>query len=276
MQAAVENARSEARTARWRAGDSFAGGLRIDSLLAMGATNAVYAVTDPSGTRGALKVPVGPPSDPMRTAYAREARISTLAATAGSPRVRASGVADDGTPWLLVELMTGLTLEQRQYRRGGKFDPLTALFIAERVAASLDRLHELGIVHQDVRPANVFITAHGDIRLFDFGLATSFSDRFAAYESSKRSPCAISDPGTDIFCLGATLACMLTGSAQAAGRFSRRTTTADALDRDIEGLPSPVLALLETALSPQPRKRFVSASAFRDAIADVLAELTPL
>jgi hypothetical protein len=69
---------------------------------------------------------------------------------------------------------------------------------------------------------------------------------------------------------------MLTGSVEAAARFSTRTTSADAIDHEIENLPSRALALLETALCPDSTKRFTSAAAFRAAIAEVSRELTPL
>ncbi len=85
-------------------------------------------------------------------------------------------VVDDGLPCLVMELVTGQSLKELVAERG-PLDPVAAARIGRQVAAALGVAHRAGIIHRDVKPANVLIVAEdGTAKLTDFGIARDEGD----------------------------------------------------------------------------------------------------
>src|SRR6266567_8460120 len=86
-------------------------------------------------------------------------------AAAGLSHPNVAGVFDYGedgdTPFMVMELLDGETLAGR-LRREGKLPPAEAAHIAEQIALALQAAHDAGVVHRDVKPANVMLTARGE------------------------------------------------------------------------------------------------------------------
>src|SRR6202140_3513762 len=78
-----------------------------------------------------------------------------------------------GTSYLVMELVSGETLQER-VKRDGAVPVEEALTIAKQIAEALEAAHEKGIIHRDLKPANVKLTPEGKVKVLDFGLAKDF------------------------------------------------------------------------------------------------------
>ena len=151
--------------------------------------------------------------------FEREARH---AASVSSPRlvtVFDSGI-DEGTPFLVMELLTGRTLRQVL----AEASPLPigqAVAIAAAVCEGLDAAHAAGLVHRDITPANIMLVGE-NVKILDFGIArgngtaagtmTGTILGTAAYLSPEQSAGYPAGPQSDLYSLGCVLFEMLTGT----------------------------------------------------------------
>jgi TolB-like protein len=127
--------------------------------------------------------------------------------------------SDDGQMFISMEYLPGETLKKKIERGPLKIDD--AIQIAAQVACGLGKAHEHGIVHRDVKPANVMITADGVAKIVDFGLAKMSRRTMltkagstlgtASYMSPEQAQGEDADSRTDIWSLGVMLYEMLTG-----------------------------------------------------------------
>ena len=142
-------------------------------LLAYGGMADVYRATDASlGRSVAVKVLSEryASDDELHARFLREAR--TAASLSGEPNViviHDVGETRRKLPFIVMELVPGGTVADRL--RHGRVPVEQALDWLEQAAAALDRAHERGIVHRDVKPANLLVADDGTIRVSDFGIA---------------------------------------------------------------------------------------------------------
>ena len=126
----------------------------------------------------------------------------------------------DGRHFLVMEYVEGETLSER-LAAGGKLEPGEAERIVAAIAAGLDHAHGRGVVHRDIKSANVMLTADGGVKILDFGLAqrpdaTTLTQQGAvlgtlAYMSPEQVRGAPVDARTDLWSLGVVLYECLTG-----------------------------------------------------------------
>jgi len=250
-------------------------------LLGGGATGRVYEAVDTLlGMPVALKLLQlgGAPGDPERQAYVRFAREAEAAGRLRHPNIVTLYDAQSASGLFVFELMPGGTLADR-LATGGPLTPAAARRLALDLLAALGAAHERGIVHRDVKPANVFFDVAGNAKLGDFGGAhladfgQTQSGGFLgtlAYMSPEQISNAPIGAAADLYALGATLFEALTGRPP----FLGPDLVGQHLGEDAPAASASRPALtalhdraLRRALAKAPADRFGSAAEMADAVA---------
>ncbi len=151
------------------------GMVRLERPLAAGAMGQVWVATHLRlQTEVAVKVMRGHGTAEERARFEREARAVAGMGSPFTAQVLDFGVTDAGAPFAVMELLRGQDLKSRLAGAGGPLSLAETAQVVKQTCRALSRAHEMGIVHRDVKPANVFIvdaqgTSH--IKLLDFGVA---------------------------------------------------------------------------------------------------------
>lgn len=148
---------------------------RVLHALGQGAMGSVWAVRNEwTERRVAMKVVRGGEEDPdLKSRLLREARAAGRVSHRHVVQVFDVGELEDGSPFLVMELLSGETLADRLDR--GALSVTEALELAAGVASGLAAAHDEGIVHRDLKPANLFLHEESDghivIKVLDFGVS---------------------------------------------------------------------------------------------------------
>ncbi len=159
--------------ARGRVGQVLKEKWRLDVLLGVGGMAAVYAATHRNGSRVAVKVlhPQLNVGADVRTRFLREGYAANSVGHEGVVRVSDDDAAEDGSAFLVMELLDGETLEERRARAGGRLGEDDVLSLVDQLLDVLVAAHAKGVVHRDLKPENVFLTRDGRVKVLDFGIA---------------------------------------------------------------------------------------------------------
>ena len=258
------------------------GNYAVRALLGRGATGTVYLAKDLAlGRPVALKVLLGSlarnPDQVER--FLQEARAAAPLHHQNIVGVYEAGVRD-GVPFIAMEYVEGETLE-RFLRRNGSIPWEHAVHIAAQVADALHCAHEAGLVHRDVKPANILLDRQGRVRLTDFGIAGVQEEqalqrpghRFfgtPAYMSPEQ--CGMNGPigpQSDLFSLGVILYQMLSGAMPFMGHSTPALIKAIANETPLRlnylkpGIPDDVARLAAYLLAKRPAERPPSAADVR-------------
>ncbi|MEV0450129.1 serine/threonine-protein kinase [Streptomyces sp. NPDC050600] len=153
-----------------------AGRYRLLDVLGEGGMGTVWRARDEVlGREVAVKevrAPAGLPAEDRERLYARLEREAWAAARVShrSAVTVYDVVTEDGRPWIVMELVRGLTLAET-LEAEGPLPPRRAAHIGADVLAALRAAHEAGVLHRDVKPANVLLANDGRVVLTDFGIA---------------------------------------------------------------------------------------------------------
>ena len=254
-------------------GSSLAGRYRIDSLLARGGMARVYRARDERLDRDvAVKVLSTPyADDPAFTGrFLDEARAAASLSHPSLVHVYDSG-SDGDTHYIVMELLDRHRTLRDILSERSRMPPSDVLRIGRELLAGLRVVHERGLVHCDVKPANVML-GPGVAKLIDFGIATAPHDGLEG-ETSIGSLHSMSpeqlhgealSPASDLFSLGVVLYEALTGRPPYPGETPEEVSQAHAAGRVrppstlAEGIPGRLDAAILQALRREPAARFRS------------------
>lgn len=283
-----------AQRAQARIGSVIKDKWQLDSLLGVGGMACVYAATHRNKKRAAIKMLHRELSSDteIRERFLREGYLANSVGHRGAVAVDDDDVAEDGSAFIVMELLDGETLDQR-WRRSGNRLPLDEVLAAcDQVLETLAAAHDKGVVHRDLKPENLLLTRDGVMKLLDFGIgrvkelkgivATTLSGAamgtpaFMAPEQARGRWQEV-DERTDLWALGATVFTLLSGEhvhegdtvnevlAQACRRPAR------SLRQLRPDLPAAAVALVDKALAFSKSERFADARAMQAEVRAVYA-----
>ncbi len=161
-------------------GTFFADRFRIERVLGYGGMGSVYLATDLSRDEVvALKVlKKSALKDEAAERFRREVQVLGAVNHPGIIGIKGFGYADDGTPWLAMELLDGETLRDR-VKRQGPISERALVPILDAAGAALTEAHKRGVVHRDLKPDHLFLPSAGSapVKILDFGLSLSVGSK---------------------------------------------------------------------------------------------------
>jgi eukaryotic-like serine/threonine-protein kinase len=142
-------------------------------VLGIGGMAVVYAATHRNRAEFAIKVlhPELSLHDDVRNRFLREGYTANSVKHPGAVRVLDDHVAEDGAAFLVMELLQGTVVETLRESRGGRLSVGVVVAIVDQLLEVLSAAHSKGIIHRDIKPQNIFLTADGTVKVLDFGIA---------------------------------------------------------------------------------------------------------
>jgi eukaryotic-like serine/threonine-protein kinase len=273
---------------------------RVVGFLGRGAMAEVYEAQHVTlDRRVAIKV-MQPllSADPVAVErFKREARLIALISHPNVVGVEDFGVLEDGTWFMIMELLRGRSVEEAL--AAGPLDPRLALSLAIQACAGLQAAHDKQIVHRDVKPGNLFLQeAEGGepvVKLLDLGIAkvpgleaasnltaTGLVFGTPEYMSPEQAQGFAVDHRADIYSLGVVVYRMLTGAVPfRANSFiavlTKHVTDAPRWPAEIareRGLPPATELVLRKALAKNPAHRYESMRDLQAALVDLRTQVT--
>jgi serine/threonine protein kinase len=288
LRSGLEGGQLSVRGDRLETGSIIAG-YRIDGLISRGGMGLVYRVTNIALRRiYALKVlaPELAEDEQFRDRFKREMRIASSLHHPNIVGIHNAG-GQDGVLFFVMDYVTGTDLREVLLKTGA-LDPERAVDLLEQFASALDAAHRRGLVHRDVKPANILITVKDGEEhayLTDFGLAKRFDNASALtakgavvgtvdYMAPEQITGAHTDARTDIYALGCVFYQMLTGKVpferenSIATLFAHVNDPPPPLEHDVAETYPAFEDVLDKAMAKEPAERYLSAGDFaRDAAA---------
>ncbi|HEU5061616.1 MAG TPA: serine/threonine-protein kinase [Solirubrobacterales bacterium] len=260
-------------------GDEFAG-YRIERRLGRGGMGILYLALEPGlERRVALKLiaPEAASDDVFARRFAEESRIAASIEHPNVVPIYAAG-EEDGVPWIAMRYVAGSDLDRR-IAREGRLEPAEAVALIAQVGNGLDAIHAAGLVHRDVKPANVLLSGEPGAEhayITDFGVARNVATQSGLTQTGRFvgtldyvAPEQISgepiDARVDVYALGCLLFKLLTGEVpfpregEAARLYAHLNDPPPAPSLYATAVPMALDDVVARAMSKSPDDRYPSA-----------------
>lgn len=237
---------------------------RLDELCGRGGTAEVWRATDTSLDRVVALKLVTVAHDDSSARAADEAKTLARLSHPSLVQVYDAGTDASGRPWVVMEFVEGETLAAALKRGPLPLEDVRQIGLA--VAEALDHVHAQGLVHRDVKPANILLKTGGGAKLTDFGIArlvdaarvtsTGLLVGTASYLAPEQVAGEPVGPATDVYALGLLMLEAITGTREYAGPAVEAAMAR--LHRDPAlppALPAVWASLLAAMTSRQPSER---------------------
>jgi serine/threonine-protein kinase len=278
-----------AKIAQGRVGTTLKDKYRLDAVLGIGGMATVYRATHRNQAEFAVKMlhPELSLRETLRARFLREGYAANSVKHPNVVRVVDDDVAEDGSAFLVMDLLEGKSVEDLIENKGDMVPLPIACAIADQVLDVLAAAHAKGIIHRDIKPANLFITKDGSVKVLDFGIARVVDELASQAEGTAsgvvlgtpafmspeqaRGETSVIGPWTDIFAIAATFFTLVSGSVVHVGRNSSQllisagTVRARAL-ASVADVPPGIAAVIDRALVFEVEGRWPSAIEMRDAL----------
>ena len=254
------------------------GRYRIESIIGRGAMGVIYRAHDPAIDRPvAIKLVRadllgGDDRDDYVARFQREARAAGRCA---HPNIVAiyDYALFEGNPYLAMEFIAGVTLQQLPARPGG-FAPAEIVSLVGQILDGLAAAHALGIVHRDIKPANVMLTTRGQVKVTDFGISRVDTSNLTgtggvigtpSYMSPEQCRGDTTDARSDLFSTAVILYELLTGTKPFAGKSQHEVWHKLLHENPVDSatlrpdVPNALHAVVRRGLRKDPAARFQTA-----------------
>jgi len=281
-----------------RLGRVLRGKYRLDRVLGIGGMAVVYAATHRNKKRFAIKMlhPELSMREQIRTRFLREGYVANSVEHPGAVAVLDDDIAEDGSAFVVMELLHGAPLDEVANRYGGRVPVSVVVSIADALLDVLTAAHAKGVIHRDLKPANLFLTTDGRLEVLDFGIARLHDETSVAGSATQTgamlgTPAYMApeqalaesskvDAQTDLWAAGATMFTLLTGELVHKGDNASQllvyaaTKHARALGEVAPEVPRPIAAVIDKALVFAKGERWLNATEMRAALAKACVEAT--
>lgn len=265
-------------------------GCRVERFLGRGGMGEVYLATHLALQRWvALKVlPRGKMSTDRIQGFLREAQLAARISHPNVVVIHDVG-EEQGLHFIVMQYVDGMDLVRLLQAHGGPLAWRRAVRLISFAAKGLHAVHTNGLIHRDVKPANIMLTNESRVLMMDFGLVREQWDLFApsqvagtpAYMSPEQARGDVLDRRTDIFSLGGTLYYLLTGHSPHEGTVAdvleqiRSCASPAPVERWNREVPPAVGQLIARAMAPYPQARFPTAAVMARELRGLLATTEP-
>jgi serine/threonine-protein kinase len=280
-----------------RAGERL-GNYRILGLLGRGGLSEVYVAENVvTKTRVAIKVLARRHQNrpDLRKRLEQESVIYDALDHPNIVRMRDAGMLDDGTIYIVMDLIRGRTLTQQIQLAtpdlGG------AMHIMIEATAAMCFAHRRGVLHRDLKPDNIMVTPDGDVKVLDFGIAKFNQGGQDSKEMPKMGTLAFlapeqlgnkrpADERSDIYALGMVFYLVLSGGVHPFENDDEETSEAEMMARQLAAEPRPLpefvehcsdaaWAIVSKCLAKNPDDRYASMDEFLEDLSSVIHDSVP-